>query len=66
MKNVLSFLGVVFGTALAYAILSTLIAVVFCLSYKEVAQCPATLFFGGCIALAGGFLLGQAIDESNF
>jgi hypothetical protein len=66
MKNVLSFVGVVFGTALTYAILSTLIALIFCLSYKEVAQCPATLFFGGCIALAGGFLLGQAIDESDF
>jgi hypothetical protein len=66
MKNVLSFVGVVFGTALTYAVLSSLIALIFCLSYKEVAQCPGTLFFGGIIALAGGLLLGQAIDESEF
>ncbi len=66
MKNVLSFLGVVFGTTLAYALFSSLIALVFCLSYKEVAQFPAMLFLGGMLSLAGGFLLGQAIDESDF
>ena len=66
MKNVLSFLGAVLGTALCYAVLSSLIALVFCLEYKEVAQFPVTLFLGGIIALSGGILLAQAIDESEF
>jgi hypothetical protein len=66
MKNVLSFLGAVLGTALCYALLSSLIALVFCLSYKAVAQFPAMLFLGGIIALSGGILLAQAIDESDF
>ena len=66
MKNVLSFLGAVFGTALCYVIISSLIALIFCLSYKDVAQYPATIFVGGMLSLAGGLLIAQAIDESGF
>jgi hypothetical protein len=65
MKKVLSFVGVVFGTALMYATLSCLISLVFCLSYKEVAQFPGMVFLGGMLALAAGIILGIAIDESD-
>jgi hypothetical protein len=66
MKNVLSFLGAVFGTALMYSVLSCLTALIFCLEYKEVVQNPGMLFLGGIIALTGGVHLGIAIDESDF
>ena len=66
MKNVLSFLGAVFGTALMYSCLSCLTALIFCLQYKEVVQHPGMLFVGGILALTGGVQLGIAIDESDF
>jgi hypothetical protein len=66
MKNVLCFLGAVLGTALSYALLSSLIALVFCVSYKDVAQFPGMLFLGGILSLCGGIILAQAIDESDF
>ena len=65
MKNVLAFLGVVFGTALMYATLACLISLIFCLGYKEVAQFPAMVFLGGITALCAGVQLGIAIDESD-
>jgi hypothetical protein len=66
MKNVLAFLGVVFGTALMYSTLACLISLIFCLGYKEVAQFPVMVFLGGIIAFAGGIHIGIAINESEF
>jgi hypothetical protein len=66
MKNVLSFLGAVFGTALMYATLSCLISLIFCVEYKEVARFPVMVFIGGIIALCAGIQLAIAIDESDF
>lgn len=65
MKNVLSFLGVVFGTALMYATLSCLISLIFCVEYKQVAQFPAMVFIGGILALTAGLTLGSAIEKSE-
>lgn len=65
MKNVLSFLGVVFGTALMYATLSCLISVIFCVPYVDVARFPAMVFIGGVLALAAGLTLGSTIEESD-
>ena len=65
MKKVLSFLGVVFGTALMYATLSCLVSLIFCVEYKEVARFPVMVFIGGIIALCAGIQLAIAIDESD-
>jgi hypothetical protein len=66
MKNVLSFVGAIFGTALMYATVSCLVSLIFCLEYREVAQFPAMVFLGGMLSLAGGIQLAIAIDESDF
>ena len=65
MKKVLSFLGAVFGTALMYACLAGLISLIFCLSYKEVAQYPGMVILGGMLSVAAGTILAIAIEESE-
>ena len=65
MKNVLSFLGAVFGTALMYATIACLISLIFCVPYVDVARFPVMVFLGGILSLCAGIQLAIAIDESE-
>lgn len=65
MKNILTLFVSVISAFMIYALISGLLALVVCIPYKDVAQCPATIVFIGLFSLISACFVGDSIQNSE-
>ena len=65
MKNIIILVLSVLSAFIFYALLSGLISLVFCLEYKDVAQCPPTIVFIGLFSFCSSFFIADSLHNSD-
>jgi hypothetical protein len=65
MKNIIVLLISVLSAFIFYALFSGLTALVFCLEYKDVAQCAPTIVFVGLFSLCTGIFVADNLQNSD-
>jgi len=65
MRNIVILVLSVLSAFIFYALFSALTAFIFCLAYKDVAQCPATIVFVGLFSLCTGIFVADNLNNSD-
>ena len=65
MKNIIILFTSIISAFGIYALFSGLLALVICVPYKDVAQCPATIVFIGLFSLFGAIFVADNMQNSE-
>lgn len=66
MRNIVILVISILSAFMTYALFSGLTALIFCIPYKDVAQCPATIVFVGLFSFCSSMFIGDNLYNSEF
>ena len=65
MKNIVILIISMLSGFISYALFSVLTSLIFCLEYKDVAQCPVTIVFVGLFSLFSAIFVAENLQNSD-
>jgi hypothetical protein len=65
MRNITILVVSILSAFMTYALFSGLIALIFCITYKEVAQFPATIVFIGLFSFCTSMFVADSLHNSD-